>query len=89
MFIIKQWRQAIIEEIDGEKLFLSFLKFDCQIQDYRYSRAIAPFESKTKLDYEWRDQLLSDESKLPVQVDALGYPEAWKVAKITALRRDE
>jgi hypothetical protein len=50
------WLQARVVSVDGEKLYLEFEKssnmYDASFD--RWSTEIAPFESKTKEDYEWR-----------------------------------
>ena len=47
------------------------------IEKHKYSRAIAPYESKTKQDLEWRELCLTDASKLPIKVDVLGDQSGW------------
>ena len=85
-FSTKQWRQAVITGISGEYLLLQFLKYnDHSIEKNRYSRAIAPYESMTKQDYESRARCLTDASKLPIKVDCLAMYRGWEVAEIVRI----
>ena len=75
----------MITRVLGENLLLKFLNFDESIEKKRYSREIAPHESKTKQDYEWRSRCLTDSGKLPIKVDVLGDQRGWSSAEIVRI----
>ena len=85
IYEVKSWRQAFVDEVDGEALTLSF-KFGEEITKNRYSREIAPFESKTKLDYEWRTKQLADASQQSTNVDVLFPATGWEASTVKTLR---
>ena len=64
------WLQAKILSTDGDFLSLEFT-LTSNVYDRlmdRWSTEVAPFESKTKEDYAWRTQMLTEDATM-VEVD--------------------
>ena len=67
----EEWVQASVTTIVGDKLTLLFDQIEPQYDGVfnRWSRHLAPFESRTKEDYAWRRENLID--CIETEVDAL------------------